>query len=156
MTKIPEDANREFTASSFIVEDNKVLLIFHNDLEVWVQPGGRIEDNETPDETALRKAEEEVNVKISFSEKYLPDFQSSNSEDCPEPFHVNAHRISEDHWHCDFCFLAELKEDAENYNSDEHSEAKWFSREELKNQEYDIPDNIRKTCLKAIKLSNRG
>jgi hypothetical protein len=67
-----KNMNGHFTASSWIVDESleNVLLIFHPIHNKWLQPGGHIDINETPIETAIREAEEEIGVKISlFSSK---------------------------------------------------------------------------------------
>ena len=48
---------RHFCASAFVVNpyDKKILLIKHKKNKRWTQPGGHIEGNETPEETALRE-----------------------------------------------------------------------------------------------------
>ena len=49
------------TASGFIINNNKVLLIFHNKLKKYIQPGGHLEakDN-TIKEAAQREVKEET------------------------------------------------------------------------------------------------
>ena len=42
------------------------LLIKHHLFDKWVQPGGHIEDDETPEETALREVKEETGLDITF------------------------------------------------------------------------------------------
>ena len=47
-----------------VVRDNKILMVKHvqNDTSWLCLPGGGIEDNENPDEGALRELQEECNV----------------------------------------------------------------------------------------------
>ena len=45
---------RQFTTSVYILEEQKVLLIFHKKLQKWLPPGGHIEPNEAPPEAARR------------------------------------------------------------------------------------------------------
>ena len=44
--------NRNFCASVFIInpETKKILLVKHKKMNKWVQPGGHIENNETPED----------------------------------------------------------------------------------------------------------
>ena len=50
----------DFTASVLIVHKNKVLLRKHEKYNIWLGPGGHIELNEDPNETAVKEAKEEV------------------------------------------------------------------------------------------------
>ena len=54
--------NRHFCASVFVVDPKtkKMLLVFHKKFHKWVQPGGHIEDNEVPEEAAIREVYEET------------------------------------------------------------------------------------------------
>ena len=59
---------RHFCASIFVIdpETKKILLVLHKKWNRWTQPGGHIEDNETPEETALREVYEETGVKVKL------------------------------------------------------------------------------------------
>jgi 8-oxo-dGTP pyrophosphatase MutT (NUDIX family) len=147
--RVPEEADRDFTASAFIVNNqNGVLLMKHSKLGKWIQPGGHIEESETPDETAKRETREETGLEIEFTEK--ADINAKETENLPKPFNTNLHPISENHKHCDFGFLAQPVEKGEATHSHEHNGTKWFTKQELKELE-DIPENVRKLCMLAIK-----
>ena len=149
--RVPEDADRDFTASAFVVNDDlEVLLMKHSKLGKWIQPGGHIEGEETPDEAARRETREEVGLEIEFLES--ADVKSKNSENLPKPFNTNLHSISENHIHCDFGFLARPTEEVESTHSHEHDGTKWFSEKELEDLD-EIPENIRDLCLLAIEKS---
>lgn len=47
----------------------QVLLIKRRDVPVWVLPGGGIDDRESPEEAALREAEEEIGCKVKLIRK---------------------------------------------------------------------------------------
>ena len=49
---------RHFTVAVFVVHDGCVLLHFHRKLGKWLPPGGHVEDNELPDDAALREAQQ--------------------------------------------------------------------------------------------------
>jgi 8-oxo-dGTP pyrophosphatase MutT (NUDIX family) len=48
------------TASGLVIKDDKVLLIFHPHIKNWFQPGGHIDDGESPIEAAIREVYEET------------------------------------------------------------------------------------------------
>lgn len=145
--RVPEDADRDFTAGALVIEEGEILLIKHSKLDTWLHPGGHIEGDETPDETAKRETLEETGIEIEFVEEQ--DFEVPESDNLPKPFNINLHHISEDHMHCAFMFLARKKEDGEASHSHEHDGMRWFSEEELRDLE-DIPENLRRTALQAL------
>ncbi|MBI4977739.1 MAG: NUDIX hydrolase [Spirochaetes bacterium] len=51
-------------AQCFIVRENKILMVQQkdNDTSIWLLPGGRIEEHESPEQAALRELHEECNV----------------------------------------------------------------------------------------------
>lgn len=56
--------NRQICASCFVVdfEKKELLVIYNKKLGKWLQPGGHIEGEETPIETAMREVKEETGV----------------------------------------------------------------------------------------------
>ena len=47
-------------------ERNRVLLVRHSDRGVWVAPGGMVEPDEDPHETALREMREETGLDVDI------------------------------------------------------------------------------------------
>ncbi|MFB6174900.1 MAG: NUDIX domain-containing protein [Candidatus Nanohalobium sp.] len=148
---VPEDADRDFTASAYVIKDGKVLLMKHQKIGLWLQPGGHIEEGEVPPETAERETREETGYKIKFTD--LPDTEyEEKAEDLPEQFKVNLHQIEEGHWHCDFAFRAKVEEKIEATHEEEHEGLKWFSKEELESGEFEMPENVKKAALEALNV----
>ncbi|OYY14173.1 MAG: NUDIX hydrolase [Polynucleobacter sp. 24-46-87] len=50
------------TASGLVIQDDKVLLIFHPFIKQWFQPGGHIDDGESPIHAAIREVYEETGI----------------------------------------------------------------------------------------------
>ena len=149
MSFLPDEAEVDYTASVFIIQDGEVLFMNHEKLGQWIQPGGHIEEDETPDQAAKREAKEETGITIEFIDGEQPE-SFSEEEDLPVPFHTNIHKIRENHLHYDLMFLAEIKSKGEATHSHEHSGLKWFTRKELKDGNLNMPDNVRRTALKAL------
>ena len=148
--RVPYNADRDFVAGAFIIKDQSILFLKHKKYDVWLQPGGHVEERETPDEAAVRETLEETGLKVEIIEDFKPDTSFENkSEDLPKPFNINLHQIEEGHWHLDFQYLARpLDEVIEKEYSDE--DMKWFSREDLEDENLNMPENARKTGLKAL------
>ncbi|WP_353431809.1 NUDIX domain-containing protein [Polynucleobacter sp. MWH-UH23A] len=69
------------TASGLVIRDNKVLLIFHPHIKKWFQPGGHIDEGESPIEAAVREVYEETGLVC------VADAEN------PEPIDVDVHEI---------------------------------------------------------------
>jgi len=148
--RVPEDADRDFVAGAFVVRDGKVLFLKHRKYGIWLQPGGHVEEKETPDEAAIREVKEETGLEVEILDKFRPDIQFGNkAENLPQPINVNVHWVEDGHWHVDFLYVAEIRNRTEEYEYDEE-EMKWFSKEELENGKHEMPDNARKVALKAL------
>lgn len=64
---------RQYCASIFVINnEDEILLMYNKKLNMWLQPGGHIENNELPHEAAIRECKEEtgIDVKIVNSIKY--------------------------------------------------------------------------------------
>jgi len=104
------------TASGVLVYEQKVLLIKHKKLGFWLAPGGHIDEDESPDQAAVREFWEEtgLRVKAISAGKVLPKI--GNSSYYPLPFAINLHWISQEN------YQARL---ASNEPSCRHSSNKW-------------------------------
>jgi adenosylhomocysteinase len=97
------------TASALIVDPTRseALLIKHQALNRWLQPGGHIASGETPLDAALREVREEVGIQASDLKPISRGF-----EDYDTPLDIDTHPIPEDakknedaHFHHDFRYL---------------------------------------------------
>ena len=69
------------TASGLVVQNNKVLLILHPYIKKWFQPGGHIDEGESPIEAAIREVYEETGLVCMSDIEY------------PEPIDIDVHEI---------------------------------------------------------------
>lgn len=133
----------------YLIHNNKVLLIHHKKLDLWLPPGGHIEENETPDDAVKREFKEEVNLDVEILNRN--DVQNTETvRQLAVPFYVNVHNVG-DHNHCCFFYLCETENSEKlKINKNELKDFGWFSIEDL-NQKH-IPHDIREEAKKAFKL----
>jgi len=92
-------------ANSLIINNYKILTIFHNSLKMYIQPGGHIDKNDASIlDAALREAEEETGINdLSLLEwhkqKKIPIFIESHL--IPE----NLKKQEKQHYHHDFMYI---------------------------------------------------
>ena len=133
---------KEFTATVFLIENQKVLLIYHPKLQKWLPPGGHIEPNETPAEAARREVLEETGFEIEF---YLQEnifISHPNAKSIERPYYCLLENIphygnTPAHQHVDFIYVGkplhriEQTEQAPKEASSSHLPYRWFSWKEL-------------------------
>lgn len=120
--------NKEFCASIFVInpENRKILLVKHRDFKKWVQPGGHLEYNETPEEAATREVFEETNIKVKLLGDRFP-----REDDFIRPLGIQCNR-KEGYMQIDILYYGVPIGNTEPVVDDEETiSARWFSREEL-------------------------
>ncbi|MEG0826033.1 MAG: NUDIX hydrolase [Bacilli bacterium] len=132
---------RHFCASVFVINpaNKKILLVHHKTFNRWVQPGGHIEENETPEETALREVYEETGLKVQLIGQRFP-----REDDFIRPLGIQKNRGKQGDVHIDIIYAAiPINEIDINNKDDEIDKAKWFSRNEL--DKIDVFEDIKIT-----------
>lgn len=132
---------RHFCASAFVINPytKKILLVMHKKNKRWTQPGGHIEDDETPEEAALREVYEETGLRVRLLGVRFP-----REDDFIRPLGIQKNRNSMGDIHIDIIYPAVPNDDAkEQLNMEESEDIGWFSREEL--------DDI--NCFPDIKIT---
>ena len=125
------DMARHFCASAFVInpKNKKILLVKHHLFDKWVQPGGHIEDDETPEEAAAREVFEETGIRIKLIGERFP-----REDDMIRPLGIQCNRKDNGDKHFDIIYAAILNNgDADLIVSDESTGIGWFSRNELEN-----------------------
>jgi ADP-ribose pyrophosphatase YjhB (NUDIX family) len=136
------------TASSWILSADmkSVLLINHKKYNIWVAPGGHVDEGELPSEAAVRETAEEVGVNglISLSE---------------DIFDLDIHRIpasekknEPEHWHADVRYIFRVGDDASvDLNLDECNAYSWMGIEQLRLSGDESTKRMAEKTLKFIK-----
>jgi 8-oxo-dGTP pyrophosphatase MutT (NUDIX family) len=102
---------KHFTATTYILKEKQVLLLFHPKLQKWLPPGGHLEENETPPECAKREALEETGLEIELIKQENVWVNCWNAASFERPYlclleHVPPHKDKEAHQHIDLIYLA--------------------------------------------------
>lgn len=130
--EIMSEMTRDFVSTVFMVLDRKVLLIKHKKLGLWLPPGGHIEANETPEETAVREVKEETGMNIKFESEQFHRIKLL------KPHHVEIHPISKEHEHIAFVYFTKPSGGKLIKNESECDDARWFSKKELDSDEITV------------------
>lgn len=105
------ETTRHFTATIYVVHRDATVLHRHEDLDLWLPPGGHIERDELPHEAALREAVEETGLDISLIQH--PDGPGSpTARPIPRPAHmlledINTHDGQVGHQHIDLIYYGQ-------------------------------------------------
>ena len=133
----------ELVVCGYAIHNDKVLLIHHRKLDLWLPPGGHMHQDETPDEALVRELKEELNLDVEILNRNDVPSNGNLRKILAVPFHVNVHNVG-DHDHCCFFYLCTPKNpEAISANESELKNFAWFSieelQQELKLQELQIP-----------------
>lgn len=139
-----------FCATACIVNQNKdkILFIHHKKLNKWLFVGGHIEENENPEEAALREVKEETNLDVELLGERYP-----RKEDYIKPFALQRNEVKENHIHMDIFYVAvdkgtsKLKE-----KEDEVLGSRWFSKEEILKDDFDTFPEKKKMAIDVLEM----
>jgi ADP-ribose pyrophosphatase YjhB (NUDIX family) len=121
---------KHFTATVYVIMDEKVLLLPHPKLKKWLPPGGHVELNETPAECAKRETLEETGLEIAIIPQENIWIEQSNATSIERPYlclleNIPPYKDQPFHQHIDFVYLAR------SVKGDLLPEVRWFSWEEV-------------------------
>ena len=95
---------RHFTVAVFVVREGEVLLHRHRKLGMWLPPGGHIEENELPDEAAVREVFEETGLRVELVGERREDVE--DPVQLYRPAGVQLENIAPGHQHIDLIYFA--------------------------------------------------
>ncbi len=150
---------RHFTASAFVIDSHKrVLLLWHKKLQRWMPPGGHVDENELPEETAKRECKEETGLDVEIIGDTQKDVFEGNTQEgrmLKKPMtmlleEIPAYGDHPAHQHMDFVFLAKPMDESQvlKLEENEADEVRWFTKEEIRQlSDEEIFGNVRKYIL---------
>jgi 8-oxo-dGTP pyrophosphatase MutT (NUDIX family) len=143
----------DFVVNAFIVYKDKVLLIHHKKLNMWLSVGGHIELNENPEEALFREIKEECGLEVEvIAPKPDIKFKRNNFTPLYTPAFLDVHDVGGGHKHVALNYFAKSKSDKFVFNKEEHNDIRWFSLEDLDNPEYDIGPGAKFYAKEALRM----
>ncbi len=143
---------RHFNVTTYIYnpEDQKFLFILHKKLNKWLAPGGHINENENPETAALRETKEETGLDVQLIGQRLPE-----QSDLIRPYGIQLNIISpNEHEHLDLIYLAHPNNHQKTIlNQKESNDIRWFSINEINDQNFNTFDKNKKWCNYFFELA---
>lgn len=155
------EVTRHFTASAYVVYNNKVLLHKHKKLDIWMGFGGHIDRDELPEEAAVRETKEESGLDVTIipldSVTSLPRDEAGTPcvQILQRPAHILLEEINQFHQHIDLIYYAQATTDVVTMEEG-ISEYRWFSIAEL-DASGDLQENVvafAKEAIEKCKMRN--
>ncbi len=136
---------RDFTATTFIVNNHQTLLLLHRKLNMWLPPGGHIDPHELPHDAACREVLEETGLEIALhtTPKPLGDVIV-----LPQPYCILLEDIKPNHQHIDLIYFGRVIGGTLNPSIRESAGARWLDWNQLDDPE--IAEDIRVLGRAAI------
>lgn len=140
MAHIHSDSEYDYTTSALIVYKNKVLLLFHHKLHLWLPPAGHVELSETPIETLYRETEEEtcltkehLTLITPYTDNLHFERDTSTNQVQPMPFDIDVHTVNDGgHRHIDLAYILLSDTDIVRKEVNGAEQLEWFTLDEIK------------------------
>ena len=144
----------DFTVSIFIVRDQRVLFIFHKQLNRWLPIGGHIELDENPEAAAIREAKEESGLQVELVGERSPLQEEPGFIPLLNPAYLDLHLIKEPHWHVGMIYFARVKSGEVTLNVEEHKDIQWLGEADFEKAQWSLSEPLKfyaKEALRKVK-----
>ncbi|HVM46895.1 MAG TPA: NUDIX domain-containing protein [Candidatus Acidoferrum sp.] len=139
----------DFTVAIFVVQDGKVLLIHHRNLNRWLPLGGHIELDEDPEAAALREAKEESGLDVELLGERPPTTEPGTRA-LLAPRFLDIHRITNTHEHIGMMYWARPTNGTLKLAAAEHHDIRWCSAADLEGLHPPLSGAVKWYCRKAL------
>ncbi|PIR47964.1 DNA mismatch repair protein MutT [Candidatus Uhrbacteria bacterium CG10_big_fil_rev_8_21_14_0_10_50_16] len=144
----------DFTASAFIVHEDKILLVHHKKLNKWLQIGGHIELDENPDQALLREIQEECGLEVEVLAELCPCEKDAQTTPLLRPHFINIHWVSDTHRHCDLGYVCRAITTDPVLEEEGAHAIGWFTEDEIKN--LDTVPNLIQLAGQALEIAAKA
>ena len=141
-----EQSGRHFTVAVFVVWEGKVLLHLHRKLGMWLPPGGHIEQNELPDDAAVREVLEETGLRVELVGEKREDI--SDPVQLHRPAGVQLENIGPEHQHIDLIYFAKPNGPTRIHQDYSEDKVGWYAPEDW--DEMAVNAEVRGWCERAL------
>jgi 8-oxo-dGTP pyrophosphatase MutT (NUDIX family) len=138
---------RDWAATTFVVDQGRVLLHRHAKLGLWLPPGGHVEPHELPDEAARREVLEESGLRVDLVGDVAVD--APGVQPLVRPRGVQVERIDEGHEHIDLIYFARPAANAHNAAAQVHEGFGWYAQDAWEG--LPLTDEVHAWCVLALK-----
>ena len=140
---------RDWTATVFVVQDGRTLLLHHRKLGLWLPPGGHIDPHELPHLAAGREVREETGLEIALLTNAERDVGGAIL--LPQPLCVLLEDIAPDHQHIDLIYAGRVVGGRLSHADAEHRAARWLDWDGL--DDPDLVGNVREIGRLALQTA---
>lgn len=141
----------DFVVMVFIVNQNRVLLVDHKKLKMWMPVGGHIELNEDPEQALYREVQEECGLEIELIGEKRATVTDAGTKALPTPQYMDVHDITNHHKHVAMLYFARSKTDVVKLAAGEHNAIRWFTAADLADPQFDLKPFVRFYAEEALK-----
>ncbi|MES2121750.1 MAG: NUDIX domain-containing protein [Chlamydiota bacterium] len=134
---------KQFTATAYILHEDKVLLLHHPKHGKWLPPGGHLEENETPPQAALREVKEETGLDVAIVKDEHLWVKRWNASSFERPFlclleNIPPHGTQPAHQHVDFIYVCRLLGGQTDEVHQKMQAIRWFTLDEVRALKADV------------------
>jgi 8-oxo-dGTP pyrophosphatase MutT (NUDIX family) len=138
---------RDWAATTFVVHNNKTLLLQHRKLRKWLPPGGHVDPHELPDVAALREVVEETGLHVALLDTGAA---LGTVRRLAQPLCILQESITPSHEHIDLIYVAFVISGNIAAPAREGQPWRWYSWDDLEAPE--VPTDVCDLGRRAIEL----
>lgn len=145
----------DFIVNALIVHDDRVLLVFHTQLQRWLPVGGHVELDEEPNQALVREIREESSIEVGSLQiaATKPTLRASDYQALFPPNFLDIHTISRAHRHVGLVYVLKSDTSSVALAAAEHEQIRWFTESDLQQEQYALLEGVRYYAHEALQMA---